>query len=536
MRGRQVTGEQVSTHTLNAVNALQNTAWQINSDFLDVVSRLPDSVVGTVLEKSRAHNLNPKTLAGFHRRIDTATELRHATALYTVIQLDYRGRFYPVVGTSLRPQGDDFALALLRFAPPAATGHESLRTRADIALKLAATDHYGTLPSDPRPLPAGAHFNRLVSTRLTWVRDHEEQILATAADPETNLEFWASAKKPWQFLAWCIEWAKGGREYPEGSTLPVRADCTNSVYQHLACLLRNEPLAEWTNLTRESLRVDRSPVDFYAVIATRLCDWLKRESKRLVKKLNEQRHSGLRKLLSVCDDVLTRDFVKSPAMTWAYGAGPRTLSKKFQEGLKTVLDGDATWAGPFLVRGLEEVLRDTVPEVLDLRGWLADAASNRKDPIRWQVPVIGFPAWMRRSYTEETTKQLTGEINRRPVRPHVQLGRRFDPAKHARAFMPNYVHSLDAAVVTLAIEQLVVDGAAPPLGTTHDAFTTTAAQMDRVQAAVREAMQRVYGSGPTHVLSDLASQLDAQGIDVSAPPRLGRFDINGLSDSLILHS
>jgi len=164
-------------------------------------------------------------------------------------------------------------------------------------------------------------------------------------------------------------------------------------------------------------------------------------------------------------------------------------------------------------------------------------ASDRKKPIEWSVPVIGFPAWMRRSYTHKEKDQLTGEINGEPVRLNVRLGRQFSPSKHARRIMPNYIHSLDAAVVTLAIGQLVTDGGVIHLGATHDAFTTIAADMDSVQTAVREAMQRLYTAGPTPLLQDLTAQLNAAGLpDVSAPPRLGSYDLEELSESLMLHS
>ncbi len=531
LKGKHLASDaRVSADTLSAVNALQRTAWQINRALLDAVSRLPDKVLRRIV----ANGADSKD---FRRRLNIAQELRDIQALYNVIQLDYRGRFYPMVGTSLKVQGDDLALALLRFAPSDAPVNPKLRQRAEVALKLAATDHYGPLPRDLRPQPHGAQFNSLVATRLAWVRQHEAQILATAAEPAANAEFWMRAKKPWQFLAWCIEWAEQGRECAEQSTLPVRADCTTSVYQHLACLLRSQGLAEWTNLTRASSRVDHSPADFYAEVAKRLREWLTQESEQPSEHWEAQEREVLKYLAAVPAQVFTRDLIKSPAMTWAYGAGDRTLGKRFQEGFRKVLDGRTPWVGPVLVQGLEAVLKKVVPEVPDVRDWLKTVASDRKKPIEWSVPVIGFPAWMRRSYTHKKKDQLTGEINGEPVRLNVRLGRQFSSSKHARSFMPNYIHSLDAAVVTLAIGQLATDDEVRQLGATHDAFTTTAAHMDRLQTAVREAMQRLYTTGPTPVLQDLTAQLNAAGLpDVSAPPRLGTFDLEELSGSLMLHS
>jgi len=83
----------------------------------------------------------------------------------------------------------------------------------------------------------------------------------------------------------------------------------------------------------------------------------------------------------------------------------------------------------------------------------------------------------------------------------------------------------------------MTDGEVTQLGATHDAFTTTAAHMDSVQTAVREAMQRLYTTGPAHVLQDLTAQLHAAGLaDVSAPPCVGGYDLEELSSSLMLHS
>ena len=156
-------------------------------------------------------------------------------------------------------------------------------------------------------------------------------------------------------------------------------------------------------------------------------------------------------------------------MTWAYGASPRTLGEKFRDHLESEFpSSQIPWVSGTLSEGLEQVLKDDLPEVYGLREWMQKAAADRERAFEWIVPLAEFPAWMRKARAHERVEQIEGEINGAPVYPSVRLGQRFNPAKHKTAFMPNYIHSLDAAVVHIAIDQLALDNRVTHLGATHD--------------------------------------------------------------------
>src|SRR5207245_6668745 len=113
----------LSDTTLRAVNALQHTPWCVNGELLDKISSLPSHIIAEVVDTD-----------AFERLCNQATELREIPAIYNVVHLDDRGRIYPAVGTLLKPQGDDLALALLRFTPSQRHLHPSLRESAAEAL------------------------------------------------------------------------------------------------------------------------------------------------------------------------------------------------------------------------------------------------------------------------------------------------------------------------------------------------------------------------------------------------------------------
>lgn len=210
-----------------AINALQDTAWQVNGGVLKVVQEaLAENIpVGglamcasvpmpprpAALDNPEFEKENPdkfKAMLGEWKDkqtdayglqaslrsvvrqqgsvVRTAERMVEYPEFYYPYQMDFRGRVYPIP-TGLQPQGDDLAKGLLRFAKGEPLGETGAYW---LAVHLANSYGYDKAPLDDR---------------VAWVQSHEEQILASAMDPFA-CQWWSDGDAPWQTLAACIEW------------------------------------------------------------------------------------------------------------------------------------------------------------------------------------------------------------------------------------------------------------------------------------------------------------------------------------------
>ena len=217
------------TQVTSAANALQETAWQINSKVMEVIKyvwakgggthwglpnpngdALPNCPVcdqpfepgshSCFKEDSDQHkdwkrkaakvyDRNHRTI-GKSKSVDyklfVAEKFRHEDSIYFVHTLDWRGRAYPV-GSFLHPQADDVAKGMLQFAE----GKAIDTPEALVEWKRHGANCFGEDKAS-------------IVDRIKWVDAHHQAILDCASDPLTN-RLWTEADKPFQFLAFCFE-------------------------------------------------------------------------------------------------------------------------------------------------------------------------------------------------------------------------------------------------------------------------------------------------------------------------------------------
>jgi DNA-directed RNA polymerase len=209
-----------------ALNAIQATAWKINSNVLAVmreaweagggigdlprreleplppfpvaVDRMdwwkqenPDAFKAWKRKRADTYELNARTTSkrvAAAQKIALAIRFESEQAIYFLHSLDFRGRIYPVPGT-INPKGDDQTKALLCFAEGMPLGTEGVRW---LAIHLANVFGVDKVP---------------FANRVMWVLDNEERILDSALDPLDGQRFWTEADSPWCALAACFEWA-----------------------------------------------------------------------------------------------------------------------------------------------------------------------------------------------------------------------------------------------------------------------------------------------------------------------------------------
>jgi len=236
--------EELAEHDMpevyDAINAMQHTAWAINGRVLEVVRNLwnngatlggipaaddqpippkplfleqelpreewSEDQVRQFKEWKReatdtyASNAKLKSLRlQFAKVLMIAEMFEHEEEIYFPHQFDFRGRAY-AVPMFLNPQGSDIAKGLLEFANAVAINDEEGANW----LAIHGANSYG--------------YDKVsLAERVRWVQENEAEILACAADPYSH-SMWAKADKPFQFLAFCIEW---GRVQARGLRLPV---------------------------------------------------------------------------------------------------------------------------------------------------------------------------------------------------------------------------------------------------------------------------------------------------------------------------
>ena len=265
-----------------AVNAMQDTPWQVNTFVLEVmlhfweqgssIGGLPPREgkpippkpfdIETNEEARKAwrkkaadvHEINianRSKLIQFGIVLDIAKRYKDYKRIYMPYQLDFRGRVYAV--PALNCQGSDVTKSLLRFAHGKPLGSEGWKWLAIHGAGLVGNDKVS------------------FEERINFIFDQEDVIRAIAEDPYTNRQ-WAGTiggfevDCPWEFLAWCKEWV-GFLDYGESyvSKIPVAMDGSCSGLQHYSAMLRDEVAGAAVNLVPAS-----KPSDVYKMVAEKV--------------------------------------------------------------------------------------------------------------------------------------------------------------------------------------------------------------------------------------------------------------------------
>ena len=502
----------------DSINALQRTEWQVNASVLDVLKNLWESGSELGGIPSRADLELPikpldietntgafkqwkRDAAQAHRNHMDATSARIAYSmtiavatryasfrrLYMPYQLDFRGRIYAL--PHLNPQGADFQKALLRFAKGKPLGARGSQWLAIHGANVAGVDKVD------------------FQTRVSWVEDNEEEILAIAADPYNNRN-WAGSvagvpiDKPWQFLAFCFEWA-GFVEKGDSfvSHLPIALDGSCSGIQHFSAMLRDSIGGGAVNL----IPADK-PADVYQLVAD-----------AVLVQVNSDLITGTEDSLTpegrfVCGTKalaaqwlsfgITRKTCKRPVMTLAYGS----REYGFKEQLITDImspavkemgasfpfgeDGGYMAAG-YLAKKIWEAVTVTLVAAGQAMDWvkeIAGVANKAAVAINWTTP-SGFPVEQSYKNMKSTLVHtaINGDIYLRIEMPTETL----DYRKQRSAIAPNWIHSLDAshmALTVCACKEARIDSFA----VIHDSFGTHAADTDILFATVRDTFVDMY--------------------------------------------
>lgn len=446
--------------------------------------------------------------------LSMAREFAQYPEIYFLYFADWRGRYYPLTA-GISPQGPDNQKGLLHAAygkglhTPAAVRHFLLLGSAKFGFDKESTDE-----------------------RVRWVRDNEELILAVANEPLVYTEYWTKADKPYQFLAWCFEYADWKKD-PSGfvSRLPCSLDGTCNGIQHYSAMFRDEVGAKATNLVNAL-----KPNDVYGQVAGVVTE--------LLKKLNVSDSPLLlqNKGLSVfeledfrtrwLDHGINRKLTKRCVMTLPYG------SKKFSMGRFIRDDYLAEFVpNEFGTAEYNEVASFLGYYVWDAIGQVAVKAIEgmnyfqsvsrcimRKKgaiTITWTA-MTGLPivqSYWKTEYVQFRSKQL-GSTKLNILRETDEV----DKLGHTNGIAPNVIHSCDASHLTFTALEASRRGMGF-FAFVHDDYGTLAADTEEFALIIREQFRLMYLMDP---FKRIADELEAQtdGKNLPARPEYGTFDLD----------
>jgi DNA-directed RNA polymerase, mitochondrial len=530
------------THTMTALNALQEVPWEVNTDVLAVVvacwnanlrigmpQKDPLTIPPSPVEK-RTGELTPEEqerltdwkheAAEIHtqekerrsksfqisRIIRIASEYTKYDRFWYVWYADFRGRFYPTT-SGFNPQGADIAKGLLRPHDSKPIGKTGWRW-----LRILGANRFG---------------NDKISydDRVKWVDDNQEHFIRAANDPMSFTDVWGNADKPWQFLAWLFEYRDaialetlgvGAEKFV--SHISVGLDGTCNGLQHFSAMLRDATGGAYTNLVPAKL-----PADIYTKVGT-VCT---------------------EKLMSSPDDPfdwrvyiqmygggkMERKLPKRPVMTLPYGSTRQSCTKYIFEYVMATdrnhFVGNfkaACWLTPLMWTSIGEV----VVAAREAMGWLqkcASVLSKANEPLTWKS-YDGFPVYqgMRVINSTKIETQLGGRFQLRIG----NFTEDIDRNRQRNGVAPNFVHSQDAAHMRAVVRACKAEGIAP-LAFIHDDFGTHAADTERLQEIIRETFVDIYENYDP--LKALAAQYADTEHELPELPAYGTLDIQAVKQS-----
>lgn len=525
-----------------AVNALQDVPWKVNQKVLltlqavwesDLEIGLPAMSPITIPPAPLEDGQNPKDLTGLALQAFTSWK-REAAVLYTlekervskclqvsrvvtmankykeynkfwyVYQCDFRGRIYTTT-SGFSPQGPDFSKALLQFSKGKKLGHHG-----EYWFKVHGANTYG-------------EDKLSYDDRVKWIDEHSEDIKQSALDPLRMKEYWGGADKPWQFLAFCFEYlgyTKEGTEFV--SHLPIALDGSCNGLQNFSAMLKDSVGGKATNLVNQEL-----PSDIYAEVAKVLTDKVNSldepEAKQWIKFTN-----------GLTDGKFCRKLAKRPVMTLPYGSTKISCKDYvFKYLLETAPNYFPQEDRYNLVMWLSSHLWDSISEVVVAAragmDWLQECTSSiskTNNPLIWCTPV-GFPVYQgaKKFKTRQIDTQLAGRVQ-------FMIGTEedvIDVRKQKQGVSPNFVHSMDACHLMLALNA-GQDAGLDTFACIHDDFGVHACDTGLWHKIIRESFVDLYKN--TNVLQEFKdTHEELYDIELPELPDSGDLDINEVKEA-----
>ncbi|KAK4125647.1 DNA/RNA polymerase [Parathielavia appendiculata] len=527
---------------MKGLDVLGKTAWRINRPVFDVMLEAwntgeefanlpaldpkipippePDSTDDPMKKRLwlRAVKVAENEKSGLHSvrcfmnfQLEIARAFRDQT-FYFPHNLDFRGRAYPLP-TYLNHMGADHMRGLLIFAKGRPLGKSGLSW-----LKVHLSNVFG--------------FDKAsLQEREDFATKNLENIFDSADNPLTGNRWWLRAEDPWQCLATCFE-LKAALSSPNPaafvSHLPVHQDGTCNGLQHYAALGGDTWGAQQVNL----LPGER-PSDVYSAVAQLVQEHVRKD----IENGND--------FARAIDGKITRKVVKQTVMTNVYGVtfvGAKKQVHKQLDSLYPDMEKEtgvsSTVLASYIASKIFVALSTMFRGAHDIQHWLGEigsrvcramtpeqldrlAEASGEVVVKKKVPKGGeeeFAAQFRNTLVWTTPlrmpvvqpyrKSSTRLISTCLQNLALTTSDRDDPVnrrKQLQAFPPNFIHSLDASHMMLSALECHEIGLT--FAAVHDSFWTHAADVDAMNAVIRNSFIRIHQED---VIGRLKSEFEAR--------------------------
>lgn len=530
-----------SAEFIDAVNAVQKTAWSINTWMLSVMemisatntnigdipqmpSDLPEdcqTVPGDVYEafndaeRKSYHARRSSALetmdsqrgkySAFVRKINIAHTMSRYEKFYFPHFADFRGRLYPLC-QDLTPQQDQIGRALLQFAEGKALGKNGLKW---LCIHIANT--------------YGKDKDTLVE-RESWVYDNFDVIADMVSEP-LNSQLLKEAAEPLPFLAACKELIDA---YDQGnpeeyvSRIAIAVDGTCNGMQLLSLIGRDPVGAEKTNCRATSKRYD-----LYSEVAAAVVEFCKEQEST-----NDVAREWLAKIGN--NPQKARKVVKRAVMTVPYGVTARGISEQLiNDKHCDAMEASKINAANFMKDAILEAMTKVNGKAVEIMEYLQECAnrlSEKNRKIEWYTP-MGLK--VTQAYYNMTKRQLStivGTVTLWQSDSDVTM----DVSKNTLAVAPNFIHSIDAAMLQSTVAKMVRNGHTD-FAMIHDSYGMHAANMEELSETLREAAYEIFSQD---VLGEFAEYLNEKHSDVNFPPvpEYGDLDVSEIRKAIYFFS
>lgn len=448
-----------------------------------------------------------------------AREYLDEPEIYFSYQFDFRGRIYPIQ-QHLQPQGSGFVKALLEFAE----GEPIDSDEAKRWFMIHGANCYGF---DKEPY----------DERIKKIKDLTLDIINTAADPMAHRDFWSEADDPFLFLAWCFEYADYLRQ-PEGflSHIPVALDATCSGIQIYSGLLRDRDGAKAVNV------IGQTREDIYQRVADKVNEYLENGDYMPEIVFNQSdgtvHNVDTKPLANSLKGKVNRRLTKRNTMTQPYSVTHQGMKNQLVSEMNEMeAENKKFWVGEnwlaamFLAdlnsRAIGDVVRGARVGQEYLVGVTRDLALQG-NWVAYTAPLTGFPVIQKINRTQ--VEKIVTAIGRLSIKTTIPDS--IDVKKMRSGVAPNYVHSLDAALLGDTVLRLARLGCTK-FHMIHDSYGVPARFVADLNREVRESFIDLFETDP---LTNWYYQVKSDHEVLPQDVMIDTLDLNEVRDSHYIFS
>lgn len=536
-----------------SVNAMQRTSWAINRPLLEVVREVWNRGLEIGMPRSQPFEIPPapipegkapkdlhgldklrfdewkaeaRTLHGLEterkaglmavvRAMRLAARMQDIDLLWMVYQMDFRGRTYSTTN-GVSPQGSDVSKALLHFGEA-----KPLGDRGWYWFQVHGANKYGYDKDD-------------YDGRVRWVQDRAAAIIAAGLDPLGNTDTWKGADKPYQFLAWCMEYAAAvhtnGGPARFLSRLPIALDGSCNGLQHFSAMLRDPVGGQSVNLTPSG-----RPSDIYQDVADVATEKLRALLTDPAHEHYTLASNWMALFKKVSEGKMGRKLAKKPVMTLPYGSTLQTCTQSvygwyLEQRIDFFPKNTAFKHSVFLSQLLWKAIGEVVVAARAAMDWIQKCArimAKADEPLIYTTP-LGFP--LVQFAPKMDVKRIEAQIGGRIALQIKKEMPGVDMYKAASGSSPNLVHSIDATHMHMVVSEGARRGITS-FAMIHDDFGVHACHVDEWHEIIRDQFVKLHSQH--NVLSEFKLQQEERtGIALPDLPETGTLDLDGVRKSL----